>query len=332
MVDTVTISALFNSIQLNGYDFETMDPITQTNNYAIAFSVVPVPGVSPEAQSYSDLVVQVNGSPVGLGTVAFWDLGQYWGPASAGLWKFEAQSADGQSVFQLYFSTITNQVSTGAFSTGNGSLQSGDVAVTSFTGTFCFMAGTRIQTPGGWTAVENLRRGDMVLTADGRAEPVEWLGVQTVATRFADPLRVLPIRIKAGALAENLPCRDLLLSPDHALLIGNVLIHAGALVNGGSIVRESQVPPIFSYFHVELADHALIVAEGVAAETFVDNADRLAFENWAEHAALYPAGKPIAEMPYPRAKAARQVPLPIRKALALRQQALVPEWARRLSG
>jgi hypothetical protein len=57
---------------------------------------------------------------------------------------------------------------------------------------------------------------------------VAWLGKQTVSMVFADPLRSLPIRIKAGALDDNIPARDLLISPDHALLVAGVLVHAGA--------------------------------------------------------------------------------------------------------
>ncbi|WP_294540663.1 Hint domain-containing protein [uncultured Rhodoblastus sp.] len=188
------------------------------------------------------------------------------------------------------------------------------------TDTICFMAGTMIRTPGGEVAVETLKRGDLVLTADGRAEPVSWLGRQTVSTRFADPLRVLPIRIMAGALAENVPARDLLVSPDHALLVDGALINAGALVNDASILRETAVPVIFTYYHVELDDHSLILAENTPAETFVDNVERLAFDNWAEHEALYPEGKSITELPYPRAKGRRQVPVYVRVQLAERAE------------
>jgi len=180
----------------------------------------------------------------------------------------------------------------------------------------CFMAGTMIATPDGEKAVETVQRGDLVMTTDGVSKPVSWLGRQTVSTKFGDPLRVLPIRIKAGAIAENVPSRDLLVTPDHAILVEGALIHAGALVNGTSIVREKAVPEVFTYYHVELDDHSLILAENTPAETFVDNVDRLAFDNWAEHVALYPNGKEIVEMDYPRAKAARQVPVDIRVKLA----------------
>src|SRR5262249_48361012 len=163
----------------------------------------------------------------------------------------------------------------------------------------CYCAGTRIRTPSGEVAVETLRRGDLVMVTDGRAVPVTWVGQQTVSTRFGDPLRVWPIRIRAGALAENVPCRDLLVTPDHAILVGDVLIHAGALVNGTSILREYSVPERFTYYHVELDDHSLLLAENTPAETFVDNVDRLAFDNWAEHEAFYPHGTPLSEIPYP---------------------------------
>jgi hypothetical protein len=182
--------------------------------------------------------------------------------------------------------------------------------------TICFMAGTLIQTPDGGRAIETLQTGDLVSTMDGRAMPVRWIGRQTVSRIFGDPMRVLPIRIKQGALGENLPRRDLLVSADHALLIDDVLVQAGALVDGAAIARERDVPPIYTYFHVEVDDHSLILAEGVPAETFVDNIDRLAFDNWHEYEALYPNGKSIVEMQYPRAKSFRQVPAAIRNSLA----------------
>jgi hypothetical protein len=113
------------------------------------------------------------------------------------------------------------------------------------------------------------------------------------------------------------------LSPDHAILAGEVLIKAGAFVNGNSIVRETDATQAFTYYHVELENHALILAENTPAETFLDNVDRLGFDNWMEHEALYPDGKPILEMPYPRAKAHRQVPRAIQEHLAERAAILL---------
>ena len=181
----------------------------------------------------------------------------------------------------------------------------------------CFYAGTRLATEHGDIAVEDITAGTLLKTASGEAKPVRWLGRSVVSTRFADPLRVLPIRIKSGALGGGLPLRDLLVSPCHAMFVGGVLIHAGALVNGVTILREPNVPEIFTYYHVELAGHELLIAEGAAAESFIDNVDRMNFINWAEHEALGEL-PPIEEMPYPRAKSHRQVPAAVRRMLAVR--------------
>ncbi len=186
---------------------------------------------------------------------------------------------------------------------------------TSFT--VCFLAGTAIATPTGSRPIEDFAVGDCVLTADGRTAPVRWIGVQTVVRVFADPLRTLPIRISTGALGEGLPARDLFVSPDHALFLDGVLVQAGALVNGTTIARVTEMPERFTYFHVELEDHALILAEGVPAETFVDNVTRRRFDNFAEFVALYgETGASIAELDLPRVKAARQFPTALRNRLS----------------
>ncbi len=179
----------------------------------------------------------------------------------------------------------------------------------------CLLEGTLVQTPEGERRVEDLRAGDMVLTADGTSAPIRWIGRSTLNIHRPDPLTILPIRIRAGALGENLPKRDLLLSPDHAVFIGDVLVQAGALVNGESVVREWRAANPIHYYHVELAVHALIIAEGAPVETFVDNIDRMAFDNWQEHEAHFDDAESIPEMDYPRAKSARQVPSHVRRIL-----------------
>lgn len=188
--------------------------------------------------------------------------------------------------------------------------------------TICFMAGTQIATPNGSINIEDLTAGHLVLTAEGNAAPVQWIGRQTVSTVFADPMRVMPIRIRAGALDEGLPTRDLLVSPCHAILVDGVLVQAGALVNGSTIVRETDVPTTFVYYHVALADHSLILAEGVAAETFVDHVDRLRFDNWVEQVDAQPELGTIKELPYARAASARQVPTAIIRRIASRVAAV----------
>ena len=182
----------------------------------------------------------------------------------------------------------------------------------------CFMEGTLIRTPSGDVPVEKLKAGDLVVLADNAVAPIRWLGRSTVSAPFADPVRMLPVRIKAGALARELPQRDLLVSPGHALLIDDILVEAAALVNGVSILREAGVAARFTYYHIELKHHALILAEGAPAESFVDNTDRLGFDNWVDHELLHPEPAPIEEMACPRAKSQRQVPKATLARLAAR--------------
>jgi hypothetical protein len=219
-----------------------------------------------------------------------------------------------------YFSDLTGANATAGANAGDGFVLLDYVP--------CFLEGTRIATPAGERAVETLGIGDVISTADGGIAPVRWIGRRTLVAegaqgyRFADPLVYLPIRIRAGALGDDLPARDLLLSADHAVLIDGLLVQAGALVNGVSVIRETGLPESFTYYHIELADHALILAEGVPAETFVDNVTRMGFDNWAEHEALYGSEPSIAEMPYPRAQSQRQLPPEIRARIEDRAAAL----------
>ncbi|WP_424811079.1 Hint domain-containing protein [Roseococcus sp. YIM B11640] len=181
----------------------------------------------------------------------------------------------------------------------------------------CFLAGTRIATPEGWCDVEALAIGDLVLTAGGEARAVKWIGRQEVVAVFAEPLRSFPIRIAAGALAEGVPARDLFLSPAHGVMWEGLLVEAAALVNGSTVTRVMRPEPRFTWYHVEMEDHAVILAEGTPVETFVDNRTRARFDNHAEFVALYgEAGS--AEMEAPRVKSARQLPVAMRARLAAR--------------
>ncbi len=190
---------------------------------------------------------------------------------------------------------------TGAMTTSNYSVVQNGANTVIF---LCYYPGTRIATPAGEVAVEDLQPGSMVQTSNG-PKRVRWVGQSQVSTRFADPLRALPIRIRAGVLGAGLPQRDLLVSPDHALFMEGVLVQANALVNGVGIVREHNVPECFTYYHVELETHELLLAEGVWAESFVDNVERWHFSNWDKRCA---PDQMISEMPYPRVKSSRQLP------------------------
>ena len=198
----------------------------------------------------------------------------------------------------------------------------GTVTAASLFAPVCFLGGTMIRTPLGETAVDELAIGDCVMTADGRVLPVRFIGRQTIVTRFADAVTSQPICISAGALGENVPTRDLHTSPGHAMLIDGILAIAGALVNGTSIRRMERMPERFTYFHIELDEHAVIFAEGAATESYCDNVPRDVFDNAATYKALYPNAKPIQQLDLPTAKSVRQLPARIRERLDERAVAI----------
>ncbi len=152
----------------------------------------------------------------------------------------------------------------------------------------CFCAGTAILTEHGERAVEDLAIGERVMTLKGVAKPVRWIGRRSYAGRFlAGRTELRPILIRHGALGGGLPRRDLRVSPLHAMYLDGVLIPAGLLVNGNSIVRD-EICRAVEYFHVELAEHSILLAEGAASESFLDDDSRGMFHNAAEYAAMYP--------------------------------------------
>lgn len=180
----------------------------------------------------------------------------------------------------------------------------------------CFGPGTLIATPEGETAVEALRIGDRVMTADGRAVPVLWMGRQTVVTQRASP-RQEPVRICAGALGAGLPHSDMVVTADHGMLVEGLLINAGALVNGTTIafVPLAELAARVTYHHVETAAHEVILANGAPSESFVDYAGRRGFDNYGAYVARYGAERLITEMAVPRVSSRRMLPDRVRARL-----------------
>jgi hypothetical protein len=155
----------------------------------------------------------------------------------------------------------------------------------------CFLTGTRLASPEGAVRVEDVSVGSMVLTANGEARAVRWIGHRNYNCDQAPKPAVLwPIQIKAGAFADAQPSRDLWVSPGHAILVGGVLIHSERLVNGATII---QVPRHqVQYWHVELDSHDVLLAEDLPAESYLDMGNRLSFANGGPFVEAHPDFRP----------------------------------------
>lgn len=135
----------------------------------------------------------------------------------------------------------------------------------------CFAAGTRIATPRGARAIEDLEVGDLVVTRDHGLQPVRWTGKRTVPAWGA----LAPIRFETNAIGN---ARPLYVSPQHRVLMqgfassilfgeSEVLATAKHLVNGTS-VTEAHGGSV-TYVHILFDQHEIVYAEGAASESFV---------------------------------------------------------------
>ena len=142
---------------------------------------------------------------------------------------------------------------------------------------------------------------------------------------------VLPICVKAGALDDRVPQRDLWLSPHHALYLDGLLIEAKDLVNGVSIVQADRVEKV-EYYHIELETHDVIIAEGALAESFIDDDSRGMFSNAHEYRQLYgDVATGLAQFCAPRREEGYRVEA-VRQHIALRAGVRVEEGKPRLGG
>ena len=146
-------------------------------------------------------------------------------------------------------------------------------------GVICFTPDTRIATPEGPKLIQHLRPGDSVLTRDDGPQPILWTGHRrmTGARLYAMP-HLRPIRFRAGAFGSDRPDGDLLVSPQHRMLIrgpqaralfnsDEVLVAAEDLLNDRSVVVDHAVREV-TYIHLLLERHSILFANGMESESF----------------------------------------------------------------
>ena len=162
----------------------------------------------------------------------------------------------------------------------------------------CYAAGTHILSTAGEILVEDIKPGDTLVTVrEGGplSAEVVWVGHRTIdISRHPNPELVRPVRILAGAIAPGIPERDLRLSPHHAVYLDGALFEARRLINGTTIYQEPQTRFV-TYHHVELTTHDVILAEGLAAESFLDTGNRAMFANQTGPLTLHADFRPLSE-------------------------------------
>jgi len=143
----------------------------------------------------------------------------------------------------------------------------------------CFTPDTRIATPDGPRLVGELCEDDEILTKDDGPQKVRWIGGRRMsgARLYAMP-ELRPIRIKAGAVGMDVPDADLLVSPQHRMLLkgkmaealfntDEVLVAAKDLLNDHSIVVDRHMQHV-NYVHLLLDRHQIVFANGLETESF----------------------------------------------------------------
>jgi len=150
----------------------------------------------------------------------------------------------------------------------------------------CFTPGTRIATPRGEVMVENLSVGDRVITRDNGLQVIRWIGAREItASHFAAASHLLPIRISRGALGNDTPESDLIVSPNHKILVSNdktalyfeeseVLVAAKHLTGLPGVQVMDGVDTI--YIHLLFDHHEVILSNGTWSESFQPGLQSLA--------------------------------------------------------
>ncbi|MFS8371711.1 Hint domain-containing protein [Acetobacter indonesiensis] len=167
----------------------------------------------------------------------------------------------------------------------------------------CFLSGSMIDTPNGDVPVENIRMGDTVIAyvhGVSQETTVTWAGTARAAVRshLRDDEAGYPVRILKDAVSDGVPYKDMLITPEHCLFFDGRFIPARMLINGSSIFYDKSITT-YDYYHIETEHHAVIKADGMLTESYLDTGNRRAFiqegnlvslrntnQNWENDAAV----------------------------------------------
>ncbi|MFC0811098.1 Hint domain-containing protein [Paracoccus panacisoli] len=151
---------------------------------------------------------------------------------------------------------------------------------------YCFAAGTMIETDRGAVAVEALAEGDLVVTRDNGLQPIRWIGSRSLsAQELAGNEKLRPIRIRAGALGHGVPAADLLVSPQHRVLVRSkiaqkmfgtdeVLVAAKQLCQIDGIDIAHDLAAVV-YYHLLFDRHEVVISNGAETESLFTGPEAL---------------------------------------------------------
>ncbi|WP_162993352.1 Hint domain-containing protein [Asaia bogorensis] len=138
----------------------------------------------------------------------------------------------------------------------------------------CYLPGTLIETSEGYVPIENLKIGDVLPGYETELPSLKSIraigcGQANVKPGLPDDLAGWPVRVCRGALADDVPFKDMLITAEHCLYLKGCFVPVRMLVNGQSIYYDKTITS-FNYYHIETDPHSVIRADGALSETFLD--------------------------------------------------------------
>lgn len=182
---------------------------------------------------------------------------------------------------------LTHPIVSVTFSPNEKSYSPCETGITSHDKCFpCFVRGTLIETEFGAIRVEELTEGTRVWTRDNGLQPIRWIGSRVLdAGTLERNDKLKPIRIRAGALGANMPSQDLLVSPQHRILVRSriaqkmfgtdeVLVAAKQLlqIEGIDVVASGEA---VEYFHFLFDQHEIVLSNGAETESLYTGPEAL---------------------------------------------------------
>lgn len=210
-------------------------------------------------------ITEINGQPVFVGDTIALPSGEVVTLTATGLVLVDPDGDQGTNTFTY---TVEDE---------DGNTDVGLVNLT--TATPCFTLGTLIETPTGPIPVEQLRPGHLVLTLDQGPKPIIWIGRRVLdPEELDDRPHLKPIIIAAGAIAPGLPYQDLIVSPQHRVMLrskvalrmfasAEILVAAKKLLTHEGITVREHNPEGVQYYHFLFDDHQIVYSNGMPTES-----------------------------------------------------------------